>query len=148
MRAPLFCLSLNTLPFEPTSDAYTSEVSDYSDYFEVYEKASDWVRTKSEGHLYVEPVVPGAEYDDRLEYEKLICAFYNRIEFSNEGNDGIGVLNPKAISQVLHEIQSMKFISWAYPERAKEIEDDVILIIECLTRALFHNKSVFFTVSD
>ena len=148
MRSPLFCLSLDILPFEPTTDAYTSGASDSSDYLALYDVATTWVSTKSERSIYIETVVPSIDFDERLEFDKLLSAFYNRLIFSNEGNDGIGVLNPDAISQVLVEIQGMNFVNWAYPESAKEIEDSVILIIEFLIRSLFHNKTVFFTVSD
>ena len=148
MRAPLFRLWLYALPFEPAQDAYIPPGTDTSYYSEVYDQAISWVKTHSEKHVYIETVVPGVEYDEREEFEKLIEAFYLALDFRDEGNEGFGILPPKSLPYILSNIQDMKFIDWASPDQAKEIEDEVIATIEFLTRALFHNKTVFFSVAD
>ena len=114
----------------------------------MYGQAIDWVRKHSEKHVYIETVVPGVMYDERQEFEKLIEAFYGALEYQDEGNEGFGLLPPKSIPYILSNIQDMKFIEWANPNQAKEIEDEVIATIEFLARALFHNKTVYFTVAD
>lgn len=148
MRAQLFRLWLYTLPFEPARDSYISDTTDTSCYYEVHEQALTWVEAHSEKHVYIETVVPGVMYDERQEFEKLIEAFYGALDFQDDGNEGFGLLPPQSLPYMLSNIQDMKFIDWASPNQAKEIEDEVIATIEFLARALFHNKTVFFAVAD